>query len=254
MRIMRLHTGLVDVWATLNPSAPTNPIGPNTRANAAEAMERLGLTVDSPLNTWSQGKPLDAYARRWLGKRLDYILFWSPSSSTESCLKAEDAKVVMNDLVAGHTCSLSDHFGLEATFRIATEDPGQTSVAGQADINLRLSTRSRLSEDDILTVLGALSHEHREASRRSRRLIVYFGASVVVLLLVLIGSSFVRSGSRWLAPVAAGLGALATWAGTTSLYVGFVWGKWETGILENLMNDVEETLLAHRLRARDPSS
>lgn len=246
MKIMRLHTGLVDVWETLNPSTPTSPIGPNSRANATAAIERLGLTVDSPMNTWSQGKPLDAYARRWLGKRLDYILFWSPPSSTR--LKAEDVKVVMTDLTPGHTFSLSDHFGLEATFGIATEDPGQTSVTGQLDANRRLSTHSRLSEDDLLTVLGALSYEHREANRRSRRLIVYFGASVGILLFVLIGSGFIRSENRWLAPVAAVLGAVAAWAGTTSLYVGFVWGKWETGILENLMNDVEETLSTHRLR------
>jgi sphingomyelin phosphodiesterase 2 len=246
MQIMFKHANLIDSWAETHGPPPSTPIGPNTPTNAAAAMETFGLTVDTPLNTWSHGKPLDGFARRWLGKRLDYILFRSPFPNSEPSLKIQETKIVMTEKVPGYNFSLSDHFGLEATFtiqsqpttrdiRASAEDSGHGAheqVRGRVKLG-------RLPEDGLMAAISALSFEYREAQGRAHRHLAYFGGCVGLLLFVLIGSAWVGHRAGWVAPVATLLGGLATWWGTTSLYVGFVYGRWERGILDNLIEEIE---------------
>ncbi|KAG9056237.1 phospholipase C type enzyme [Serendipita sp. 407] len=247
MKIMISRANLIDAWVESHPTLPSSPIGRNTSSNAARAIEVFGLTVDSPLNSWSLGKPLDPYARKWLGKRLDYILFRSPSAKSRPHLTIEETNVVMREKVPGRAFSFSDHFALEATFSVATpEDPVYAS-SSHAPRHTILTDKNqyKLSEEDLLTALGAISYEYREANKRSKRQMIYFWLSLLLLLFIVIGSAFIHP-SRWLAPVATLLGAIATWRGTTALYVGFIYGQWETGILTNLMEEIEDVRDTYR--------
>ncbi|PVF98637.1 DNase I-like protein [Serendipita vermifera] len=246
---------LEDAWKATHPVPPTSPIGLSNPVNAQRAMDAFGLTVDSPLNTWSHGKPLDAFARRWLGKRLDYILFQSPTFGTRPSLKVQQTKIVLTERVPGYDFSYSDHFGLEATFAFDSPSESDHRSTGQvARVDTGgggMSKQGQLSETDLLTALGALSFEYREARRRATRHFVYFGGCLALLLLFIVGSAWVHSNSRWVAPLSTILGAVATWWGTTSLYVGFIYGRWETGILENLMNEIEEIRRHIPIQARE---
>lgn len=238
MKIMFSHANLIDTWTATHPPPPADPIGHNTHANAVAAMETFGLTVDTPLNTWSHGKPLDGFARRWLGKRLDYILYRSPAPK-KAALSVQSTKIVMTDNVPGQNFSYSDHFGLEATFTVDLR--GSVGHVGQANEPTVDASMKELSDEELLTALGALAFEYGSAKGRVQRHLACFGGCVAVLLLILLGSAWIKLDSRWAAPVATLLGAFVTWAGTTSLYVGLVYGRWETGILTNLMAEVEET-------------
>lgn len=241
MQIMFKHANLTDSWAETHGPPPSTPIGHNTPANAAAAMETFGLTVDTPLNTWSQSKPLDSFARRWLGKRLDYILFQSPFPNSEPSLKVQDTKIVMTERVPGHGFSFSDHFGLEATFVVqpTLTTNGETSGHGAHEYTRGRLNLGRLSEVSLMAAISALSFEYREAQGRSHRHFANFGACVALLLLVLIGSAWIQVHSHWVPPVATLLGAVLTWWGTTSLYVAFIYGRWERGILDNLIEEIE---------------
>lgn len=236
MKILFKYANLSDAWADTHPPPPAHPIGRNTAANAQEAMETFGLTVDTPLNTWSHGKPLDAFARRWLGKRLDYILYRSPRPK-QSSLTVQSTQIVMTENVPGYDFSYSDHFGLEATFAIHRAD--EASHMGPLGVEDAISN-NKLSDEDLLTAIGALAFESHEAKTRANRHLAYFGGCVGLLLLILIGSAWIKVDSRWVGPVATFLGAVVTWWGTTSLYVGLVYGRWEKGILDNLMEEVDE--------------
>jgi sphingomyelin phosphodiesterase 2 len=246
---------LEDTWKATHPVPPTAPIGLNNPTNAQRAMDVFGLTVDSPLNTWSHGKPLDAFARRWLGKRLDYILFQSPAFGTRPSLKIQETKIVLTERVPGYDFSYSDHFGLEATFTIDLPSESDHGTAGQVAWvdagGSGMPKQGQLSETDLLTALGALSFEYREARRRATRHFVYFGGCLALLLLFIVGSAWVLPNSAWVAPLSTLLGAIATWWGTTSLYVSFIYGRWETGILENLMNEIEEIRRHIPIQARE---
>jgi sphingomyelin phosphodiesterase 2 len=205
-------------------------------------METFGLTVDTPLNTWSHGKPLDNFARRWLGKRLDYILYRSPRPD-HSSLAISSTKIVMTENVPGHAFSYSDHFGLEATFIVhsAGADPGHVSPGADATSSM-VENSNRLSDGELLTVLGALAFELHEARGRANRHFEYFFGCIGLLMLILIGSAWLKVDSRWVAPVATLLGAVTTWWGTTSLYVGLIYGRRERGILDNLMEEVDDEI------------
>jgi sphingomyelin phosphodiesterase 2 len=239
MKILLKRANILDAWANTHPPPPASPVG-----NAQEAMETFGLTVDTPLNTWSSGKPLDNFARRWLGKRLDYILYRSPRPD-HSSLTISSTKIVLTENVPGHAFSYSDHFGLEATFLVhsAGADPGHVSGSVGVDTtNLIVENSNRLSDGELLTALGALAFELHEAKARANRNLGYFCSCVGVLTLILIGSAWITMDSRWVAPVATFLGAVTTWWGTTSLYVGVIYGRKEKGILDNLMEEVDDEI------------
>lgn len=260
MQLLLNHANLTDAWATTRPTPPpTSPLRRNTLVNATEAMETWGLTADSPLNTWSHSKPLDAVARKWLGKRLDYILFRSPLPHAGPSLSVQETKIVMTGRVPGYDFSFSDHFGLEATFTIVQppdqSNPANTTLNVPANrtavqIEDRLAKApTEMPEEALLTAIGALTFEYRDSYTRTRRHIAYLAICVAVLMLILVGSAWVPAGP-WVAPIAALLSGVVTWGGTTALYVGFVFGKWERNMLVNIIEEMET--LRRTVHRHDP--
>ncbi|CAE6502874.1 unnamed protein product [Rhizoctonia solani] len=125
LEFIRAHAKVQDAWwATHNLSSPAVPIvfpipKDGAATSALAAIHEHGVTADSPLNSWSAGKPLDAVARRHLGKRLDYVLYRGPDARAQYELVAGDAKVVMTERMPDLGVSLSDHFGVEVVLEIA---------------------------------------------------------------------------------------------------------------------------------------
>jgi sphingomyelin phosphodiesterase 2 len=124
LEFIRAHANVQDAWwATHNLSSPAVPIFPiplplppakqESATSALAAIHEHGVTADSPLNSWSAGKPLDTVARRHLGKRLDYVLYRGPDAQVGWELVANEAKVVMTERMPDLGVSLSDHFGVE---------------------------------------------------------------------------------------------------------------------------------------------
>ncbi|KAG8692174.1 phospholipase C type enzyme [Ceratobasidium sp. 394] len=101
--------------------------------SALAAIHEHGVTADSPLNSWSAGKPLDAVARRHLGKRLDYVLYRGPDAQVGWDLVAQEAKVVMTERMPDLGVSLSDHFGVEVEL-VLTPSGVSTSNAAEFEV------------------------------------------------------------------------------------------------------------------------
>ncbi|KAF8713701.1 DNase I-like protein, partial [Rhizoctonia solani] len=124
LEFIRAHAKVQDAWwETHNLTSPAVPIvfpipKEGAATSALAAIHQHGVTADSPLNSWSAGKPLDATARRHLGKRLDYVLYRGPDARAEFELVASEAKVVMTERMADLGVSLSDHFGVEVVLGI----------------------------------------------------------------------------------------------------------------------------------------
>lgn len=125
LEFIRAHAKVQDAWwATHNLSSPSVPIAfplptHDSATSALAAIHEHGVTADSPLNSWSAGKPLDSLARIHLGKRLDYVLYRGPEVQSEWDLVAQEAKVVMTERMADLGVSLSDHFGVEVELVLA---------------------------------------------------------------------------------------------------------------------------------------
>lgn len=259
MTVIRDHASLSDAWEETHPAPAPDSISTST-PSPFQAIEAFGVTADSPLNTYSANKPLDDHARAWKGKRLDYILFRDPApplapTAALPTLVATNAHVLLTEPIPGLPFSYSDHFGLSATLQIRY--PRHALEPTVADNELRTAQKetpptisalsapapappvqvsARLAAADANAVLAALTTCYGFSRTRAKRHLFIFGLSVGWL------ASLVTA-SRWFPHVATPYvvlgGAAATWLGTTMLYVGFLYGRWEANALLNVIEELE---------------
>jgi sphingomyelin phosphodiesterase 2 len=241
MKTMFCHANLVDTWAATHPPPPTSPPGRYDYSRQHDAQAVLGLTVDTPQNSWSAGKRLDNFARRWSGKRLDYILYNSStlpySRNAGSTLSVRNTAIVLTERVPGYDFSYSDHFGLEATFAVVP--PNKSSPPDPQPID---SAQNMLPSEDLLTAIGALSHWMNTSNRRTRRHIAYLIISFLFLFLAILGPSRIDPAStrwKWNASLAAVVAAISTIGGATGVCAGIIYGIRERSRLTNLIEEME---------------
>ena len=241
MKIMFRHADVVDTWTITHPPPPTSPPGMYDSSGQTNAQAVLGLTVDTPQNSWSAGKRLDSFARRWSGKRLDYILYNSStlprSGNAGGTLSVRNTAIVLTERVPGHDFSYSDHFGLEATFAIVPLDGPSLPDPQPMD-----SVVNMLSSEDILTAIGALSHWMNTSKYRTRRHTVYLIIGFFFLFLAILGPAWIDPAStrwKWNASLAAVVAAISTFGGTTGVCAGIIYGIRERSRLTNLIEEME---------------
>jgi sphingomyelin phosphodiesterase 2 len=233
MTIIRDYASLSDSWALTNSSSPTTPSSPH------EAIHRHGVTADSPANSFSAGKPLEHYALKHFGKRLDYILFRQPHQyhphHRAPVLEPKESKVVFTDKVPGSNFSYSDHFGLETTFEIIVPDdstPSHPTPPPNPNPNPTLSPTS------ITTTLQALTSAYRLSLTRSQRELTIFGLCILLLLSLSLASAWLPPAS-WVNPMYMLLTIVVAWLATTMFYEGFLYGRWEVNALMNVIEELE---------------
>lgn len=194
-------------------------------------ISHFGVTADSPVNSYSSGKPLDGHARKYLGKRLDYIFFRQPSvrESHSPVLSCSHSKVVFTDLVPRQNFSFSDHFGIEATLDIHDDSsPGFSNLQTH-------SPSTRLSPTSIETTIAALTTCHQISTHRSTRELNIFGLCIFLLFALTISSAWLPT--SWTNSIYLLFTVFVAWLATTMFYEGFLYGRWE---LNALMNVIEE--------------
>ena len=240
MVLIKQHSGLRDAWEDTHLDVPPS-FQPNTPP--LEVLHTFGVTADSPINTYSAAKPLDDYARQFLGKRLDYILYRPPIdsflSSTSPVLKPTQSDVVFTEHVPGKSHSYSDHFGLEVTFSIHLPSGAEHGSSQQISAvpNLQPELPPGLTGASIDTTIQALTTCYRLSRSRSRFYLTVFLVCLFLIVTLIVGSAWLPH--PWINPIfLLATTALAWWA-TTMLYVGFIYGNWEVGVLVNVIEELE---------------
>ena len=255
MTIIREHAGLTDAWVSTHRN--TRTLVPNEPVSAVDAIHTYGVTADSPLNSFSAAKALEAVARRQQGKRLDYIFYRLPSSPPASdktpILTCVDTKVVFTEDVPGTSFSYSDHFGMEATFEISlpkggdVTDPEETYVPAPvrprspsfvltSTPNPTVTPPKYLSADSVTAMLQSLTARYRYAVSQGRYQLSIFAGSLSLLFVMTI---FAAWWPWWLASLITLLTIFLSWLATTMLYIGFVYAKWEANALTNVIEELE---------------
>ena len=255
MNLIQDHASLRDAWVE---SHPNNPAMPNGIPTPLDAVTTFGITADSPLNSFSAGKRLEALARKFQGKRLDYIFFRQPSNPPASVktplLQVKDTRVVFTERVPGTNFSFSDHFGLEATFEIVHPEGGDLPNSSATHVpapveppapnfvltavpNPVPATTRKLSPDAITEILQSLTACYRYSQYRARSQLTVFAVCILILLVILVGSAWLPVSS--FNPLIIFVTIFLAWAATTFLYVGFVYGKWEVNALTNVIEELE---------------
>jgi sphingomyelin phosphodiesterase 2 len=224
MKLILTYASLTDSWSSVNPGASTS--SSSIIPPPHEALHRFGITADSPINSFSAGKPLGPYARKFWGKRLDYILYRQPKDITigsSPALRCVESRVVLTDKVPGFDFSFSDHFGLESVFDIQTcqDVPTQTSV----------------SPDTVATIIQALASCYRFSKHRAGRELTVSGLCILLLIALIIGSSWLPH--SWINPIFMLFTVLVAWLATTMFYEGWIYGHWECNALMNVIEELE---------------
>lgn len=225
------HSGAMDAWLSKHPNSSSLS---ELTSSPSQALRERGITCDSPLNTYTQGKPLGGYAKRFFGKRLDYIFYRKPVCPKPAIsFECTSSEVRLFDKVPQCDFSFSDHFGVDATFRFEplsiTEEPS--------------SFRDRSQREGVSATeetLRALTHYYRETRGRNRFLMTIFVICLVILVAVAVVSAWLPK--SWINPIFLLFSIALSWFATTILYVGFIFGRWE---LNSLTNFIEELELLH---------
>jgi len=232
MTVIRDHAGLTDAWVEAHPQPASSLSG----LNAAQVLDTFGVTADSPLNTYSAGKPLDPTARAELGKRLDYILFRHPllfDAAKMPHLTCNESRVVLTERVPRHNFSFSDHFGLEAILDIVRpQDVTDTNVPTWSP-----PSPTSLSEDSFSAFQHALTACYRISQSRSNFELSIFASCVSLVVVLCVGSAWIPF--SWINPIIVLLSTALGWLGTTMLYSGFIFGNWERRALTTIIEELE---------------
>ncbi|KAK7064006.1 Endo/exonuclease/phosphatase domain-containing protein [Favolaschia claudopus] len=247
MALIREYADLSDSWAVSHPDPPSI-----SSPSAMDAITQFGVTADSPLNSYSAGKPIGPYARKFLGKRLDYILYRQPirppsrlDDEPLPVLKCIECNVVLTEKVPGQLFSFSDHFGLEATLEFQTSDRVTADLADPHNVwanpgaahGPTPSAASELSAESLSTTMQALAACYRFSRQRARKELSFFAACIFILVALIIGSSWLPH--PWINPIFILFTVLIAWYGTTMLYEGFLYGNWECNALMNVIEELE---------------
>ncbi|PWN45819.1 hypothetical protein IE81DRAFT_336075 [Ceraceosorus guamensis] len=284
LALLRDVGGLSDAFAVTHPdlppgavalsNTPTDQSGSSSRS-ARRSIEQLGVTCDSPLNTWTQGKEakLDRNARAGLGKRLDYILYRGPAAPSPSNTRPgiadnfDSATHLSKDAFSSvrleaktcHVCwtetlpdlqhvSYSDHFGLSASFRILSSDEAGAKATKD---HPRSTTQVAQSLTSALQALSVSLH----ASRASQKMHFQFFFAALLVAFALLFASPLASGAGLLAALGRFgmtlLAVVAGAAGATMLYSSVIWGEWERRTILTLIESISMEL--EHLRAGSPS-
>jgi sphingomyelin phosphodiesterase 2 len=232
--ILRDVGELTDAFLQSHPELPAHAVYlPNQRGVRPEprrSISELGITCDSPLNTWTAGKPLDERAKKGAGKRLDYIFFRGPMKQPEGPnlqvqgrLKCTESNVVFTELMEGHEVSYSDHFGLEATLDILDDSDSIRSTNAEDHHSVYNSRLSQTLTSSLSALAAALT-----ASRFSQRAHMFIFITILILAMFTIGfSSSSKTGSGHLNGLWTLIAVICGWTGSTALYSAVVWGEWE---------------------------
>ncbi|KAF9965507.1 hypothetical protein BGZ70_004703 [Mortierella alpina] len=116
VQLMRKQGGLTDAWDRIHPE-PRDPIP--TGLTPEEGVAIMGVTCDTPLNTWSKHTWHNYLTNDLIGERLDYIFY--RETPEMACTKVE---VAVREQISGigkpnsGVKNYSDHFGVHASFTL----------------------------------------------------------------------------------------------------------------------------------------
>jgi sphingomyelin phosphodiesterase 2 len=131
------------------------------------------------------------------------------------------------------------HDGTEPTIpdfelRTAQKKTPHTISALSAPAPVQMAVR--LAAADATAVSGALATCLELSRTRAKRHLLVFGLSAGTLISLVTAAHWFPH--RAVPFVVLG-GAVATWLGTTMLYVGFIYGRWEANALMNVIEELE---------------
>ncbi|KAF9315850.1 phospholipase C type enzyme [Podila horticola] len=240
--------GLTDSWAKMHP-APTNPVP--SGLTPEEGVAIMGITCDTPLNTWTKHTWINHHTNDAIGERLDYIFY--RETPEFSCTHVE---VAVREQISGigatnsGSKNYSDHFGVNAKFllRPAVYHFGNRVGASLSDpfsMPAAPTTKGGAPDDmpvETLEEIHLLLQQYSTMTLRKPKLElkVTIPLCIIAQIALIVGNFFVET--RWVAGILTVLvGALGAGWMSHFLYA-FLYGRETEGTYKNLIDEIQESL------------
>jgi sphingomyelin phosphodiesterase 2 len=174
-RLLTEHGKMIDSWQEVN--GPNIPPSPEVdQLTPAAAINVLGVTCDSPLNTWSKHFLKQSAHKKKYGDRLDYV-FYEPSPQFQ-CVQSN---VVLTENIPGTEKSYSDHFGVCSVFKIS-----QKVSQGTANYHSQYSNLPTEAIDGILAILRNDQYQSKRTEKFLLRLLIVTIFVIMALFVIII--------------------------------------------------------------------
>ncbi|KAF9175911.1 phospholipase C type enzyme [Mortierella sp. AD010] len=255
VQLLTKHGGMTDSWIRVH-SEPRDPIP--TGLTPEEGVAIMGVTCDTPLNTWTKHTWLNYLTNDPVGERLDYIFYRETPE-----MVCTSVKVAVQEKISGigkpnsGLKNYSDHFGVNATFSIKPavyhfqdRRPGLESLDSSTTMG---DTKDHgLSVDKLEEILLLLNHHNAAAKAHSKlELTTVFPLMLICTLGLII--AFFWISPRWVAFILAlVLSALSSGWIVHFLY-GFLYGGETASAYINTIQEVQ-TVLDYKLLGNQNAS
>ncbi|KAI9235155.1 MAG: Endonuclease/exonuclease/phosphatase [Podila humilis] len=241
VKLMTQYGGMTDSWDESHPAPSVMDLKFMT---IDEQIAALGITCDTPANTWNEDPWINYLTRSRIGERLDYIFYRSTPA-----LRCKSVQVVLweptvNPEPASITAPAkhcSDHFGVHAIFTLKPTSlvPGQRQLWGLEGL--------QAPKDDIIetleSVLLALKLYHAESSTKSRVCSIYIPVLIaLVVLAILIVACLVSLNTWWQSALVLVSVILLSVAWAVSFLYGFIYAGENITKTANLIQEIQTIL------------
>jgi len=233
-RLITEHGGMVDSWYEVNgANIPQTPDSEQLTPEAA--INVLGVTCDSPVNSWSKHFLKQSAYKKKYGDRLDYIFF--ESSPELQCIKSD---VALTDHIPGTEMSYSDHFGVCSVFNVSKKVSNRRFTSSEyTKVPLEVV-------DGILAILRSDQTVSQKSAKFLLRLLALCVCAIIALFVVIIAlpTSFRLHDQGDIVTIVVTLfGGLllicSALLAPVSLIVGFVFGHTEQRALLQFEKELE---------------
>ncbi|KAF9355544.1 hypothetical protein BGX26_006420 [Mortierella sp. AD094] len=255
VQLLTNHGGMTDSWIRVH-SEPRDPIP--TGLTPEEGVAIMGVTCDTPLNTWTKHTWLNYLTNDPIGERLDYIFYKeTPEMICTSVKVAVQEKISGIGKPNSGLKNYSDHFGVNATFSIKPavyhfqdRRPGleslDSSMTMGASRNEALAIKGQgLSVDKLEQILLTLNHHSAAAKARSKLELTTVFPLMLICALGLIVAFFWVS-PRWVAFILALILSALSSGWIVHFLYGFLYGGETASAYINTIQEVQ-TVLDYKL-------
>ncbi|KAG0368326.1 phospholipase C type enzyme [Gamsiella multidivaricata] len=192
VQLLTRYGGVCDSWELLHPR-PQN--GGLKGLTAEEGAAVLGITCDTPLNSWTSHDPwINQLTGDPIGERLDYIFF--DNSEEIQCMRVD---VVLQDRIAGiggptaPLKNVSDHFAVHAVYSLSLWKPPVPQTGEQHHVRQGLSEETTEVLEQILVAL----EQHLLKARHKRARFAFVLTPLLVLAVLGLIAGFVWMDNMW---------------------------------------------------------
>lgn len=238
---MTQYGGMTDSWDEAHPAPSEIDLKFMT---IDEQIAAMGITCDTPANSWNEDPWINYLTRSRIGERLDYIFYRSTPA-----LRCKSVKVVLQEpTVNSNPISMatsakhcSDHFGVHATFTLQPTSlvPAQKQLWGLEGLHA--------PKDDVIetleSIVMALKQYQAECTTKSRVCTIYMSVLIaLVVLAILIVVCLVSLHAWWQSALTLVSVSLLSVAWAVSFLYGFIYAGENITKAANVIQEIEAIL------------